>query len=235
MRIYDLKIGEHWISDALSTVSILSSFLVPLNFSNYHWIASINKASTEYISPRLFFSFFYISISFFSLFFLFHYFLSILFSFPCFFFFFFYLSFCRLVCHISAKRVRRNGNIESAGKANKAGISRSLDYLCSEPLYYNLSTIHGTMICLTSYEPSEAFGFPISELEYAVDRWFKFKRFFRKSILSRDSYLVERTYFFFFFFFLHFFIAVYPRYIKSINERTSRFSIILIDIDILVS
>lgn len=235
MRIYDLKIGEHWISDALSTVSILSSFLVPLNFSNYHWIASINKASTEYISPRLFFFLFFIYPFLFSPSFFYSTIFS-RFSFPFLVFssiFFFYLSFCRLVCHISAKRVRRNGNIESTGKANKAGISRPLDYLCSEPLYYNLSTIHGTMICLTSYEPSEAFGFPISELEYAVDRWFKFKRFFRKSILSRDSYLVERTYFFFFFFCI-FFIAVYPIYIKSINER-SRFSIILIDIDILVS
>lgn len=32
VRVYDLKIGEHWISDALSTVSILSFFVVPLNF-----------------------------------------------------------------------------------------------------------------------------------------------------------------------------------------------------------
>lgn len=212
MRIYDLKIGEHWISDALSTVSILSSFLVPLNFSNYHWIASINKASTEYISPRLFFFLFlYIHFFFLPLFSIPRFSLDSLFLSLFFFFFFFYLSFCRLVCHISAKRVRRNGNIESTGKANKAGISRPLDYLCSEPLYYNLSTIHGTMICLTSYEPSEAFGFPISELEYAVDRWFKFKRFFRKSILSRDSYLVERTYFFFFFF--AFFLSLYIPYI----------------------
>lgn len=57
------------------------------------------------------------------------------------------------------RRNGKHGNIESAGKANKAGISRPLDYLCSEPLYYNLSTIHGTMICLTSYELSEALGF----------------------------------------------------------------------------
>lgn len=181
MRAYDLKIGEHWISDALSvTVSILSFFVVPLNFSNYHWIASINEASTEYISSFFFSpSFFYSTI-----------FSRFLFPFLVFSSssFFFYLSFCRLERHISAKRVRRNGkcgNIESAGKANKAGISRPLDYLCSEPLYYNLSTIHGTMICLTSYEPSQAFGFPISGLEYAVDRWFKFKRVFRKSIFFK--------------------------------------------------
>lgn len=137
-------------------ISILSSFVVPLNFSNYHWIASINKASTEYISPLPFFfflPFFYIPFLFF---FSPSFFYSTIFS-PFLSFFFFFLFFIFLP--FSAKRVRRNGNIESAGKTNKAGISRPLDYLCSEPLYYNLSTIHGTMICLTSYEPSEALGF----------------------------------------------------------------------------
>lgn len=205
MRAYDLKIGEHWISDALSvTVSILSFFVVPLNFSNYHWIASINEASTEYISS--FFSLPLFSIPRFSLD---SFFLS---SFSLLLSFFFYLSFCRLERHISAKRVRRNGkrgNIESAGKANKAGISRPLDYLCSEPLYYNLSTIHGTMICLTSYEPSQAFGFPISGLEYAVDRWFKFKRVFRKSIFFKRLVSRRKNLSFLSFLSLHFSLSIY--------------------------
>lgn len=82
-------------------ISILSSFVVPLNFSNYHWIASINKASTEYISPLPFFfflPFFYIPFLFFFL---------PLFSIPPFSLhsfpsssFFFFLSFCRLVRNV---------------------------------------------------------------------------------------------------------------------------------------